>query len=233
MPPLIDGSDSFLKHFSALVSATARVGLGRLIAQATPWDVPPPFADEARASAATAKEMAGFIDEFAVAGRSASEAGELKSLDGSTSIVLTAEQGNAAGWMAKQDAMTTLSTNSLHKVVPGATHASLLDDPNDAAVVSQAIDDVVQAIGRERHSQPGEGVGVRPSNDDPRSRRASSRQAARGSRSSVRSSARTASARPGGCSALAKPRHERYPVRIQVEATMAWKGVTWISSSRN
>ena len=124
MSPTTDGSDNFLKHFSALMSATARLGLGRLLA-GTPSDLPPPFGDEAYASAATAKQMAGFIDEYAVAGRSASEAGELMSLDGKPLIVLTAEQGNASGWMTNQDAMAALSTNSLHNVVPGATHQSL------------------------------------------------------------------------------------------------------------
>ena len=125
--PTTEGSDSFLKHFSALMSATARLGLGRLLG-------------------ATANEMAAFIDEYAVAGRSASEAGELTSLDGKPLIVLTAEQGNAPGWMSHQDAMAGLSTNSLHNVVPGATHQSLVDNPTHAAVVSQAIVDVVGAI---------------------------------------------------------------------------------------
>ena len=90
--------------------------------------------------------MAAFIDEYAVAGRSASEAGELTSLDGKPLVVLTAEQGNAPGWMARQDAMAALSTNSLHNVVPGATHQSLVDNPTHAAVVSQSIVDVVEAI---------------------------------------------------------------------------------------
>jgi len=125
--PTDEGSDTFLKHFSALISATARLGLGRLLG-------------------ATANEMAAFIDEHAVAGRSASEAGELTSLDGKPLIVLTAEQGNAPGWMQHQDAMAGLSTNSLHNVVPGATHQSLVDNPTHAAVVNQAIVDVVQAI---------------------------------------------------------------------------------------
>ena len=35
--PTTEGSDSFLKHFSALMSATARLGLGRLLAEVTPW----------------------------------------------------------------------------------------------------------------------------------------------------------------------------------------------------
>ncbi len=125
--PTNEGSDRFVKHFSALMSATARLGLGRLLG-------------------ATANEMAAFIDEYAVAGRSASQAGELTSLDGKPLIVLTAEQGNAAGWMPHQDAMAALSTNSLHDVVPGATHQSLVDDPTHAAVVSRAIVDVVAAI---------------------------------------------------------------------------------------
>jgi pimeloyl-ACP methyl ester carboxylesterase len=125
--PRNERSDSLLKHFSALMSATARLGLGRLLG-------------------ATANEMAAFIDEYAVAGRSASEAGELTSLDEKPLIVLTAEQGNAPGWMPHQDAMAALSSKSLHHVVPGATHQSLVDNPTHAAVVSQAIVDVVEAI---------------------------------------------------------------------------------------
>jgi hypothetical protein len=95
---------------------------------------------------ASAMEMESFIDEYVTANRSASEAGELTSLGGKPLIVLTAEQGNAPGWIEKQDAMATLSTNSQHMVVPGATHQSLVDDPTHAAVVSQAIVDVVEAI---------------------------------------------------------------------------------------
>jgi hypothetical protein len=39
-----------------------------------------------------------------------------------------------------------LSTNSRHRVVPDATHASLVNDETDAAAVSQAIRDVVAAV---------------------------------------------------------------------------------------
>jgi hypothetical protein len=42
--------------------------------------------------------------------------------------------------------MATLSTNSLHEIVPGATHQSLVDNPTHADIVSQAIVDVVEAI---------------------------------------------------------------------------------------
>ena len=146
VPPTTEGSDGFLKHVSALLSTTARLGLGRLIAGASPSDLPPSYRDEANASAATPKEMAAFIDEYAVAGRSASEAGALTTLGGMPLIVLTAEQGNAPGWMPNQDAMAKMSTNSRHEVVPGSTHQSLTDNPAHASVVSDAIVDLVDAI---------------------------------------------------------------------------------------
>jgi len=76
----------------------------------------------------------------------ASEAGALTSLDAKPLIVLTAEQGNAPGWIEKQAAIASLSTNSRHEVVPGATHQSLVDNPAHAAVVNKAIVDVVEAI---------------------------------------------------------------------------------------
>ena len=144
--PQQDGSYSVVKHVSALVSASARLGLGRLIAQGDFSDLPPPSRDEARTSAATAKEMASFLDEFAVANRSESEAGKLVNLDGKPLIVLTADRGNAAGWTAAQDKLATLSPNSLHRVVTGATHDSLIANPDHAAAVTQAIHDVVESI---------------------------------------------------------------------------------------
>ena len=48
--------------------------------------------------------------------------------------------------MADQEQSATLSTNSLHRVVPGATHASFVDDPVHAAAVTRAIHDVVVSV---------------------------------------------------------------------------------------
>lgn len=140
------GSYSVLKHVSEMVSASSRVGVGRLIARLGFSDLPPQSRDEARAHAATAMEMASFVDEFAVANRSESEAGELRNLDGKPLIVLTADRGNAEGWTAAQDKLAALSTNSVHRVVTGATHQSLVDNPAHAAAVSKAIHDVVVSV---------------------------------------------------------------------------------------
>jgi hypothetical protein len=50
------------------------------------------------------------------------------------------------GWMPLQDALARLSTNSIHRRVPQATHSSLTDNETDAAASSQAILDVIEAV---------------------------------------------------------------------------------------
>lgn len=139
-------SYSVVKHVSSLFATTSRLGLGRLLADTSFSGLPPKYRHDARATAATAKEMSGALDEYGVANRSAAEAGRLRSLGAKPLIVLTAERGNSQGWMADQNQTVTLSTNSLHRVVPGATHAGFVEDPLHAAAVTRAIHDVVVAL---------------------------------------------------------------------------------------
>ena len=61
-------------------------------------------------------------------------------------MVVTAEKDAQAGWLPLQDEMARLSSNSDHRVLPDATHASLTEDEAEAAVSSQAIADVVQSV---------------------------------------------------------------------------------------
>jgi pimeloyl-ACP methyl ester carboxylesterase len=140
------GSYSVIRHLSALVATTSRLGVGRFIADNDFAYLPLKYRDDARTTAATRKEMGGFIDEFGVANRSEAEAGQLHSLSGKPLVVLTAARGNSNGWMADQDQSAALSTDSVHRVVPGATHDSLVDNPQHAAAVTQAIHDVVAAV---------------------------------------------------------------------------------------
>ena len=91
------GSYSVLKHVSSLVATTSRLGLGRLLADTSFSDLPPKYRDDARATAATAKEMGGVLDEYGVANRSVAEAGTLRSLDAKPLIVLTASRGKLQG----------------------------------------------------------------------------------------------------------------------------------------
>ncbi|WP_219815416.1 hypothetical protein [Arthrobacter sp. B0490] len=61
-------------------------------------------------------------------------------------MVLTAGSGTRPGWTESQDALAALSTNTLHRVVDGATHGSLLGDERDAAETARGILDAVTAV---------------------------------------------------------------------------------------
>ncbi len=61
-------------------------------------------------------------------------------------IVVTAGDGHNAEWMAAQDRLATLSTNSEHCVVADATHESLLLVRTDAAAATKASRDVVTSV---------------------------------------------------------------------------------------
>jgi len=140
------GSYSLLHHASSLFAATSWLGLGRIVADNDFAYLPPTYRDDARTTAATGEEMGGFIDEFLIANKSEAEAGALRDFGDKPLVVLTASSGNSPGWMGDQNKSATLSTNSIHRVVPGATHGSFVDNPVHAATITQAIHDVVVAV---------------------------------------------------------------------------------------
>ena len=53
-------------------------------------------------------------------------------------------------WLKLQDKLATLSSNSIHRVVKGATHTSLLYKRSDAQATSAAIVEVVSAVRNDR-----------------------------------------------------------------------------------
>lgn len=145
-----DAGDSYnvMGRVSALASSFARFGLGRLYGQFDWGSLPPVSRDEARASVAKAGQLGSTIDEYVEANSSMEQAAALVSFADKPLVVLTAGSGSSADWPAKQDAMATLSTNSAHRVIAGATHAALLTDEKYAAVTTQAIVDVVTSVRR-------------------------------------------------------------------------------------
>ncbi|MGY4856397.1 alpha/beta fold hydrolase [Cryobacterium sp. AP23] len=140
------GSDYMVDRVSALVSASARIGAGRLYAQLDYGTLPADARAQARASVAKGGQLGSTVEEYLVANASMEQAAALVSFDAKPLVVLTAGSGNAPGWEAKQEAMAALSTNSAHRVVDGATHSSLVSDEENAAVTSQAILDVVSSV---------------------------------------------------------------------------------------
>ena len=96
------GSYSILKHAVLADRDDFSLGLGRFLANTEFSTLPPKYRDDARATAATGKEMGGFLDEFGVANRSEAEAGTLRSLDAKPLIVLTATATTPRdGWLLR------------------------------------------------------------------------------------------------------------------------------------
>ena len=113
--------------------------------------LPPRSRDEARATVSTARAVQSYIDEFRAGAASTRQAATLVDFASKPLIVVTAGRGHDRRWLAAQDKLATLSTNSRHDVVADATHASLYLDKTHAAAASQAIRDVVASV---RSSRP-------------------------------------------------------------------------------
>lgn len=144
--PSENGSYGPLDRMSALMSSSARLGLGRLLAQTDYGMLPPQSRDEIRASVATASYMQSTIDEYIHAGSSSAEAATLTDFGKKPLVVLTAGVGSSPDWMTAQDNLATLSTNSAHRVIDGAIHAALIHDEQYATSTSEAILDVVSSV---------------------------------------------------------------------------------------
>jgi pimeloyl-ACP methyl ester carboxylesterase len=140
------GSSNGMRRVSALVSTAARLGLARLYAQSDFGSLPPRSRDEVRASVATASTLRSTIDEYVQATASTEQAAALGDFADKPLIVLTAGSGHDAAWSAAQNRMARLSTNSVHRIVDGATHEDLVTNKEDAAATTQAILDVVASV---------------------------------------------------------------------------------------
>jgi hypothetical protein len=95
---------------------------------------------------ATASQLGSTIEEYIRGGSSVEQAAALRDFPDKPLVVREAGSGRADAWSSAQDALATLSTNSAHRVVEGATLASLVSNEEDAATTTQAILDVVSSV---------------------------------------------------------------------------------------
>jgi pimeloyl-ACP methyl ester carboxylesterase len=116
-----------LDRVFALASSSAQLGAARLFG-------------------ATARDFLSTIHEYADAGDAVKQAAALTDLGSKPLFVLTAGSGSDAASFTAQEQLALLSTNSAHRVVEGASHQSLVSDPDDAATTTQAILAVVSAV---------------------------------------------------------------------------------------
>ena len=112
--------------------------------------LPPQSRDEARATTAQASWVRSTVDEYMRAGASTQEAAALRDFADKPLFVLTAGQGHPASWMTAQNKTLTLSTNSAHQIVAGATHTDMVLKEKYAAVTARAILAVVDSVRNDR-----------------------------------------------------------------------------------
>ena len=140
------GFYEMFRRASAVLPSLSRIGLGRVMYQNAYSDLPELARDEERAFLSTPRDNRSLRDEFSQLRTAMTQARSLTSLGNVPLVVVTAEKDAEQGWTAAQNELATLSTNSVHRMEPNATHAMLTENKAEAARSSQAVRDVVNSI---------------------------------------------------------------------------------------
>jgi pimeloyl-ACP methyl ester carboxylesterase len=131
------------------VSLPARLGIVRLLSKLDP--APPELPPQQRAQIDALTPSTRQVTTTALEFLAPTQSRRLGSLGNKPLAVVTAGESEP-GWLKRQDKLATLSSsNSIHRVVKGATHESLLYDRSDSQATSAAIVEVVAAV---RDDQP-------------------------------------------------------------------------------
>jgi pimeloyl-ACP methyl ester carboxylesterase len=132
------------------VSLLARLGVVRLLSKLDPASpkLPPQQRAQIDALTPSTRQVSTSAGEF-LAPTQTRRLGSPGSLGNKPLAVVTAGKSEPS-WLKLQDELATLSSNSVHRVVKGATHASLLYDRSDAQATSAAIVEVVAAVRNDR-----------------------------------------------------------------------------------
>jgi pimeloyl-ACP methyl ester carboxylesterase len=148
--PRVRHGESATGRVPVLASVAARVGLTRVVGQLDLGSLPPRSRDEARTSIAQAKWVTSAVDEYMRGTASMQEAASLHDFADKPLFVLTAGE-HPASWMAEQNELLTLSSNSAHQIVEGATHTDVVLEEEYAAATSRAV---LAVVGSARNHRP-------------------------------------------------------------------------------
>jgi pimeloyl-ACP methyl ester carboxylesterase len=132
------------------VSLPARLGVVRLLSKLDPASpqLPPQQRAQIDALTPSTRQWTTSTLEF-LAPTQTLRLGSPGSLGNKPLAVVTAGESEPS-WLKLQDKLATLSSNSIHRVVKGARHESLLYDRSDSQATSAAIVDVVAAVRNDR-----------------------------------------------------------------------------------
>ena len=149
--PAAQGGPEPPTRISAVASLLARIGAVRLFYKVAP--APPDLPNEQRAQidalGPSTQQWSTTTLEFRVGLQTATQARGLRSL-GDKPLAVVSAGTQEPEWLDMQGGLAALSPDSTHRVVEGATHASLLYDEGDSQATSATIVEVVQAVRNDR-----------------------------------------------------------------------------------
>jgi len=114
-----------------------------------PSDLPPQQREQIDALGPSTRQVSTTALELRATPQTVTQTRRLRSLDDKPLAVVSAGTQEPE-WLELQDDLATLSSNSTHRVVGGATHTSVLDDRSDARATSAAVVEVVSAVRNDR-----------------------------------------------------------------------------------
>ena len=137
-----------LAQFGA--SLLARLGIVRLLSNLDPAspELPQKLRAQIDALAPSTREVSASAGEV-LAPTQTLRVGSQGSLGDKPLAVITAGT-HEPEWLDMQDKLATLSSDSIHRVVKGATHTSLLYERSDSQATSAAIVEVVSAVRKDQ-----------------------------------------------------------------------------------
>jgi pimeloyl-ACP methyl ester carboxylesterase len=134
------------KRLSALVPLFTRLGVIRLsnYFPAHP-DLPQRQRAQVEAFNSSTQHLVTTTEEFRATPETTAQVRGTGSMGDKPLAVISAGE-QPSSWLEMQEELAALSPNSIHRVVDGATHESLLYERDDAQVSGAAIDQVVEAV---------------------------------------------------------------------------------------
>ncbi|MGS0684282.1 alpha/beta fold hydrolase [Nakamurella sp. GG22] len=143
--PDYPGIYDMLTTATGLFPGLARLSVAQLVNALSDAGLPAEAERQVRVDSSTAGHARSQRDELALVPTMMAQARAVTDLGELPLYVVTAPVDTQNGWLAAQMELAALSDNSVHLVVPGASHQALLDNQTAAAASSQAINQVVDA----------------------------------------------------------------------------------------
>jgi pimeloyl-ACP methyl ester carboxylesterase len=139
------------RRIGAVIPWLARLGIIRLtnFYPAHP-DLPSQQREQIEAFNSSTRQVSTTAEEFRATPETTAQVRRAGSLGDKPLAVISAGE-QSPSWLEQQEELATLSSDSRHHVVDGATHESLLYKRRDAQVTSAVILEVVEAV---RNDQP-------------------------------------------------------------------------------